>query len=79
MEIAQLPIELIVTQGIFAVLFVWLFFDSRKEAKEREEEAKEREDRLVRQLTEQNITQSRIVQSLERLETQVSNLQGGIK
>lgn len=79
MEIAQLPVELIVTQGIFAVLFVWLFFDSRKEAKEREEEAKEREDRLVRQLTEQNITQSRIVQSLERLETQVSNLQGGIK
>lgn len=72
MEIAGIPLELIISQGLFAVLFVWLFFDSRKEAKERE-------NRLMEQIIEQNIAQGRIVQSLERLETQISNLQGGNK
>lgn len=36
MDIGGIPLELLVSQGIFAILFVWLFFDSRKEAKERE-------------------------------------------
>ncbi|PEC58467.1 bacteriocin biosynthesis protein [Bacillus wiedmannii] len=29
--------KLALSQGLLAVLFVWLFFDSRKESKEREE------------------------------------------
>ena len=34
-------IKLIVSQGIFAVLFVWLFIDTRKESKEREDKLME--------------------------------------
>ena len=30
-------IKMVITQGIFAVLFVWLFFDTRKDSKQREE------------------------------------------
>ncbi|MDU2122608.1 MAG: BhlA/UviB family holin-like peptide [Clostridium celatum] len=30
-------LKIVVSQGIFAVLFVWLFFDTRKDSKQREE------------------------------------------
>ncbi len=30
-------INMVISQGIFAVLFVWLFFDTRKDSKQREE------------------------------------------
>ena len=30
-------IKMVISQGIFAVLFVWLFFDTRKDSKQREE------------------------------------------
>lgn len=30
-------LKMVISQGIFAVLFVWLFFDTRKESKAREE------------------------------------------
>lgn len=63
----ELPIEMIVSQGIFAVLFVWLFIDSRSESKNRE-------TRLLEQIDKQNQAQDRIVQAIERLERQVSNL-----
>lgn len=33
----QEVVKMILTQGIFAVLFVWLFIDTRKENKSREE------------------------------------------
>ncbi len=32
----ELPIDQIVSQGIFAILFVWLLFNSQKDSKERE-------------------------------------------
>lgn len=42
-------IKYIFSQGVFATLFLWLLFDTRKESKEREEsirkENKEREDK----------------------------------
>lgn len=63
----ELPIEMIVSQGIFAVLFMWLFIDSRSESKNRE-------TRLLEQIDKQNQAQDRIVQAIERLERQVSNL-----
>lgn len=34
-------IDLIVSQGIFAILFLWLFIDTRKENKERESKYQE--------------------------------------
>lgn len=66
----ELPLEMIVSQGIFAVLFVWLFIDSRKESKQRE-------TRLLEQINKQNLSQDKIVQSLIRLENQVSQLKEG--
>ncbi|GAA0106675.1 hypothetical protein UT300013_32990 [Paraclostridium sordellii] len=33
--------DLIVSQGIFAILFLWLFIDTRKENKERESKYQE--------------------------------------
>ncbi|MGE6261091.1 BhlA/UviB family holin-like peptide [Heyndrickxia sporothermodurans] len=41
------------TQGPFAVLFVWLFYSSRKEAKEREKESLEREKQLYQTIEDQ--------------------------
>ncbi|WP_449355582.1 BhlA/UviB family holin-like peptide [Virgibacillus natechei] len=70
MEIAGLPLELFVSQGVFAVLFVWLFIDSRKEAKAREA-------KLMDQINHQNVAQGRIVQSLERLEEKINSIKGG--
>jgi len=67
MDITAIPIEQIVSQGIFCLLFVWLLFDTRSEAKKREE-------KLTTQIEKQNEAQDRIVHSLERLETQISQL-----
>lgn len=69
MDLTQVPLELWISQGIFCLLFVYLFYDTRKEAKQREE-------RLSAQIDKQNEAQSKIVQSLERLEHQISNLKG---
>jgi len=69
MDITAIPIEQIVSQGIFCLLFVWLLFDTRSEAKKREE-------KLTTQIEKQNEAQDRIVHSLERLETQISQLKG---
>ena len=30
-------LKMVISQGIFSVLFVWLFFDTRKDSKQREE------------------------------------------
>ncbi|WP_195940971.1 BhlA/UviB family holin-like peptide [Romboutsia sp. 1001713B170131_170501_G6] len=38
--------DVVLTQGIFAILFCWLLFYSKKEDKERELKAQEREDKL---------------------------------
>lgn len=69
MDLAQIPLDLWLSQGVFAVLFVWLLIDTRKEAKARE-------DKLSAQIDKQNEQMGRIVQSLERLEKQISNLKG---
>ncbi|GIN87645.1 SPBc2 prophage-derived protein BhlA [Heyndrickxia sporothermodurans] len=42
------------TQGPFAVLFVWLFYSSRKEAREREQENRHRENQLYKTIENQN-------------------------
>jgi len=69
MDIASIPLETWLGQGVFAVLFVWLLFDTRKEAKRREEQ-------LTIQIERQNESQNKIVSSLERLESQLHNLRG---
>ncbi|GAA0366956.1 BhlA/UviB family holin-like peptide [Bacillus horti] len=68
MDVGGIPIEMIISQGIFAILFVWLFADSRKESKQREA-------KLLDQINKQNQSQDRIVQAIERLEKQITALQ----
>lgn len=67
MDLTQVPVDVWLSQGLFALLFVWLLIDTRKEAKSRE-------DKLTAQIEKQNIAQEKIVQSLERLEMQISQL-----
>lgn len=72
MDLTQIPIELWLTQGIFCLLFIWLFIDTRKESKEREQ-------RLSAQIDKQNTAQEKIVLSLQGLEHQITNLKGDNK
>lgn len=67
MDISQVPIDTWLSNGIFALLFVWLLFDTRKEAKAREE-------KLSQQIDKQNESMEKIVISLQGLEQQISNL-----
>lgn len=67
MDLTTIPVEMWMSQGLFAVLFVWLLIDTRKESKARE-------DKLTAQIEKQNDSQEKIVLSLERLEQQISNL-----
>lgn len=70
MDLTQIPIDVWVSQGLFALLFVWLLFDTRKEAKRREEQ-------LTLQIEKQNESQTKIVTTLERLETNINHMKGG--
>lgn len=72
MDLTQIPIELWVSQGVFCILFIWLFTDTRKESKDRER-------RLSDQIDKQNIAQEKIVLSLQALEHQMTNLRGDDK
>lgn len=69
MDFTNIPPEMWLNQGIFFCLFIYLFVNSRKEAKERE-------DKLMQQIKEQNQAQSRIVESLERLENKINSIEG---
>lgn len=37
MDLTQIPIDEIVNNGVFALLFVWLLYHQQKDSKEREE------------------------------------------
>lgn len=68
MDISSIPIEQLISNGVFAVLFVWLLIDTRKEAKEREQ-------KLLSQIERQNEAQERIVQAIERIEQKIEKLE----
>lgn len=67
MDLTQIPIDLWVSQGVFAILFVYLLLDTRKESKVREE-------KLSSQIDKQNEAQEKIVLSLQALEQQITSL-----
>ncbi|MFC0235661.1 BhlA/UviB family holin-like peptide [Fictibacillus phosphorivorans] len=69
MDLTAIPLEQFASQGLFAILFVWLLIDTRKESKERE-------TKLTGQIEKQNENMDRIVQSIERLEEKVSQIKG---
>ena len=68
MDISSIPIEHFVSNGIFAVLFVCLLVDTRKESKQREE-------KLLAQIEKQNEAQERIVQAIERIEKKIEKME----
>lgn len=68
MNLTQIPIEQFASNGVFALLFVWLLVDTRKESKQREE-------KLIQQIEKQNEAQERIVQAIERLEQKIEKME----
>ncbi|KZB90118.1 hypothetical protein A2U94_17850 [Bacillus sp. VT 712] len=66
--ISSIPPDLTPVPFILAI-FAWLLFDTRKEAKTRE-------DKLMGQIEKQNAQMDRIVDSLDSLEKQVRQLKG---
>jgi BhlA holin family len=67
MDLTQLPIDQLVSNSLFACLFIWLLMNTQKDSREREQ-------RLTAQIEKQNLAQEKIVSSLERLENQISQL-----
>lgn len=67
MDLTSIPFDQFASQGLFAILFIWLLVNQQKDSKEREQ-------RLSAQIDKQNAAQDKIVQSLERLESQIQNL-----
>lgn len=53
-------IKMIITQGVFCVLFVWLLYDTRKESKLRE-------DKLMLHLEKTDEAHAVIIQSIEKI------------
>ncbi|KJE28483.1 hypothetical protein LG52_74 [Geobacillus kaustophilus] len=68
MDLTQISIEQFASNGVFALLFVWLLIDMRKESKEREQ-------KLIEQIEKQNEAQERIVQAIERLEQKIEKME----
>jgi len=68
MDLTQISIEQFASNGVFALLFVWLLVDTRKESKQREE-------KLIQQIEKQNEAQERIVKAIERLEQKIEKME----
>jgi hypothetical protein len=69
MDLSSLPLDQLISNGIFAVLFIWLLVNQQKDSKERE-------IRLTGQIEKQNEAQEKIVQSLDQIQTQITQLKG---
>lgn len=63
------------TQGPFAVLFVWLFYTSRKEAREREKESHDREKQLYQTIEDQNEILNKFSEKYDVVIHQLSDIQ----
>ena len=66
MEFQQI-LDIVLNQGVFAVLFVWLFYDSRKDAAERE-------DRLMDLINEQGDKLSLMSENLAAINQKIDFL-----
>jgi len=58
-------LKMLISQGIFAVLFVWLLYDTRKEAKIREE-------KLMSQIEKSEEQHAQIIKAIEILNNKFS-------
>lgn len=60
--------DMLVQNGIFAVLFGWLFWDTRKEAKNRE-------DRLMNHIEKQGEALDRITDTMEKMDVRLTYIE----
>ncbi|WP_374187618.1 BhlA/UviB family holin-like peptide [Priestia aryabhattai] len=60
--------QMLIDNGVFAVLFGWLFFDTRKEAKNREE-------RLLDHIERQGEALDRVTDTIERMDIRLSYIE----
>ena len=67
MDLTQIPFDMILQQGLFAVLFIWLFMDSRKDSKNRE-------DRLMSHVEKTTVTLDTLSQRMENVNVKVDNI-----
>ncbi|MHA6251947.1 BhlA/UviB family holin-like peptide [Oceanobacillus sp. CAU 1775] len=67
MDLASVPIDIWISQGVFALLFIWLFMDSRKEAKQRE-------DKLMNHLAKTTVTLDVLSSRMENVNTKVESI-----
>lgn len=67
MDFAQIPLDVWLSQGVFAVLFVWLFISTRKESKERE-------DRLMSHVEKTTTTLDGLSNRMENVSGKVNDI-----
>ncbi|MEK4752288.1 BhlA/UviB family holin-like peptide [Priestia sp. FSL R5-0597] len=60
--------QMLIDNGVFAVLFGWLFFDTRKEAKNREE-------RLLDHIERQGEALDKVADTIERMDIRLSYIE----
>ena len=65
----QMLIDALMGQGIFCVLFVWLFYNSRKESLDRE-------NRLTEIIESHGIQLKEITETLDRINGKIEKLSG---
>lgn len=63
--------DLFVNTGIFAVLFGWLFYDTRTESKNRE-------DRLMNHIEKQGEALNRITDTIERIDVRLTHIENKV-
>lgn len=64
--------NLLIENGVFAVLFGWLLFDTRREAKAREE-------RLMSHIEKQEDALGKVTDTIERMDTRLSNIEDKVR
>ena len=60
--------DMVIQSGIFAGLFVWLLFDSKKESKSREE-------RLLNHIERQGEALDRVTDTIEKMDVRLSHIE----
>ena len=61
----QALLELVMGQGVFAALFIWLFFTYQKESREREERLMSIVDRQAEKLEQISLTLEKISEDIK--------------
>lgn len=64
--------EMLINNGVFALLFGWLFYDTRSEAKKRE-------DRLLNHIERQGEALDKITDTMEKMDIRLTHIETKVK